>query len=81
MHAALLANILTDASEWLEDFSSRWYFLLIIFVIAYLDSVIPIVPSETMVIVGGVAAGQGNQQLVLVILAGAVGAGLGDNTA
>jgi len=77
----LLANVLTDASAWLEDFSSRWYFLLIIFVIAYLDSVIPIVPSETMVIVGGVAAGVGEQRLSFVIIAGAVGAALGDNTA
>lgn len=81
MAAALLANVITDASAWLEDFSSRWYFLLIILVIAYLDSVIPVVPSETMVIIGGVAAGQGQQSLILVILAGAIGAGLGDNTA
>lgn len=81
MVAALLANVLTDASEWLEDFSSQWYFLLIIFVVAFLDSVVPIVPSETMVIIGGVAAGAGEQSLLLVILFGAVGAGLGDNAA
>lgn len=81
MNAAILANVLTDASEWLEDFSSRWYFLVIIFAVAYLDSVVPIVPSETMVIVGGVAAGAGEQSLPLVILCGAVGAALGDNTA
>lgn len=81
MVAAVVANVLTDASEWLEHFSKQWYFLLIILAIAYLDSVIPIVPSETMVIVGGVAAGQGDQRLLLVILAGAIGAGLGDNTA
>lgn len=81
MNAAVLGNVLTEASEWLEDFSSRWYFLLIIFAVAYLDSVVPIVPSETMVIVGGVAAGVGQQPLALVILAGAVGAALGDNTA
>ena len=81
MNAALLANVLSDASGWLEEFSSRWYFLVIIFAIAYLDSVIPVVPSETMVIVGGVAAGAGEQSLALVILCGAVGAALGDNTA
>ncbi|HSJ90941.1 MAG TPA: DedA family protein [Ilumatobacter sp.] len=81
MNAALLANVITDASEWLEDFSSNWYFLVIIFVVAYLDSVVPIVPSETLVIVGGVAAGVGEQSLLLVILCGAVGAALGDNTA
>lgn len=81
MNAALLANVLTDASEWLEDFSSRWYFLAIIFAVAYLDSVVPIVPSETMVIVGGVAAGAGEQPLLAVILCGAVGALLGDTSA
>lgn len=81
MNTAVLGNVLTDASEWLEDFSSQWYFLLIIFVIALLDSVVPVVPSETMVIVGGVAAGVGEQPLLLVIVAGAVGAALGDNTA
>ena len=75
------ANAFTDLTDWLADFSSHWWFLLIIFAVAYLDSVIPIVPGETMVIIGGVAAGQGEQSLLLVILAGASGAFLGDNTA
>ncbi len=48
---------------------------------ALLDSVFPVVPGETTVIAGGVAAGAGNQTLALVILAGAVGAFLGDNLA
>ena len=77
----VLSNALTEAMTWLEDFSTQWYFLVIIFVIAFLDSVIPIVPSETMVIVGGVAAGVGEQPLLVVIAAGAVGAALGDNAA
>ena len=81
MVAALLANVITDASDWLAEFSSNWYFLAIILVIAFLDSMIPIVPSETMVIIGGVAAGNGDQQLLSVIAAGAIGAFLGDNAA
>jgi membrane-associated protein len=81
MPAVLLANVITDASDWLADFSANWYFLLIIFVVAVADSVIPVVPSETMVIIGGVAAGQGDQRLALVILAGAAGAFVGDNAA
>ena len=81
MGPPLLANALTDLADWLGDFSANWWFLGIIFVIAFLDSVIPIVPSETMVIIGGVAAGAGDQSLILVILSGAVGAFLGDNTA
>lgn len=79
--SVVLANVLTDAFDWLEEFSSSGWFLLIVFVIALLDSVVPIVPSETMVIIGGVAAGQGEQVLLLVIAAGATGAFVGDNTA
>jgi membrane-associated protein len=77
----LLANILTDLTNWLEDISAEWWFLLVIVVIAFRDSVIPIVPSETAVIMGGVAAGAGDQRLLLVIACGALGAFLGDNTA
>ena len=77
----VLANILTDLTDWLEDVSAEWWFLLVILGIAFLDSVIPIVPSETTVILGGVAAGLGEQNLFLVIAAGALGAFLGDNTA
>jgi len=77
----VIANIITDLTDWLDEIAANWWFLLVILVIAFLDSVIPIVPSETAVIIGGVAAGQGDQSLPLVILAGASGAFLGDNTA
>lgn len=77
----MLANILTDLTDWLDDVSANWWFLLVILTIAFFDSVVPVVPSETTVILGGVAAGQGNQSLALVIAAGAAGAFLGDNTA
>ncbi|MFZ9805103.1 MAG: DedA family protein [Ilumatobacteraceae bacterium] len=43
-----------QAFDWLKDFSSSPWFYAIIFVIALLDSVLPIVPSETLVIIGGV---------------------------
>jgi membrane protein DedA with SNARE-associated domain len=52
---------------------------LIIFVIAILDSVLPIVPSETLVIIGGVSAGLGNLWIPLVIVVAASGAFIGDN--
>lgn len=81
MLAAVFANVITDVSDWLNDFSSNWWFLIIIFVIAFFDSIVPVVPSETTVIIGGVAAGLGEQPLLAVIACGAVGAFLGDNTA
>lgn len=74
-------DVVNDVTDLLDELASHWWFLGVIFVIALLDSIIPIAPSETAVIVGGVAAGQGNQQLWLVILAGAVGAFCGDHTA
>jgi membrane-associated protein len=77
----LIANVITGFAEWLEEFSANWWFLLIIFSVALLDSVFPVVPGETTVIAGGVAAGAGNQTLAFVILAGSIGAFLGDNLA
>src|SRR3954454_21381363 len=77
----MLAGIVTDLTDWLDRISSHSWFLVIILVIAFLDSVIPIVPSETCVIIGGVAAGLGHQNLLAVIAAGAIGAFLGDNAA
>lgn len=77
----MIAGIITDVTDRLEEFSANWWFLFVILTIALLDSVLPIVPGETMVIIGGVAAGQGNQPILLVILAGAGGAFLGDNLA
>jgi membrane protein DedA with SNARE-associated domain len=81
MGALLLANIITDFTDWLDDIAGEWWFLLVILGIAFFDSFIPAVPSETAVIIGGVAAGQGDQALALVIVCGATGAFLGDNFA
>jgi membrane-associated protein len=76
-----LGDWITKLTDWLDDIAGEWWFLLVILVIAFFDSVIPLVPSETAVIIGGVAAGQGDQALPLVILCGAAGAFLGDNFA
>jgi membrane protein DedA with SNARE-associated domain len=54
---------------------------LIVFALAFLDAVIPLFPSETAVITGGVLAAEGKISLTLVIVVGAVGAVLGDNLA
>lgn len=72
-----------DLTDHLHDWSANWWFLGLIFAIALLDSVIPIVPSETTVIIGGVAVATGDAKysLILVIVAGATGAFIGDNLA
>lgn len=59
---------------------SGWSYVLI-FAFAYLDALIPIVPSETAVITAGVLAGSGKMSLPLIIVLAASGAFAGDNTA
>ena len=77
-HHRMLA-IIASFFEWLKESSSSPWFYVVIFVIATLDSVLPIVPSETLVIIGGVTAGAGDLSIALVILCGAGGAFVGDN--
>jgi membrane protein DedA with SNARE-associated domain len=77
----MVASVLTSITDWLEDISAHWWFLVVILVIAFLDSVVPVVPSETTVILGGIAAGMGHHSLFAVIACGAAGAWLGDNAA
>lgn len=79
-HVPLVGDI-TGLLDGLRDLSGEPVFLLVIFAVALLDSVLPIVPSETVVIVGGVAAGAGDQSLPFVIAAGLLGAFAGDNLA
>jgi membrane protein DedA with SNARE-associated domain len=78
--ANVISNAVSDFTAWLDGVADNWWFLLIIFAVALLDSVIPVVPSETTVIVGGIAAGL-TGQLVFVILFAALGAFCGDNLA
>jgi membrane protein DedA with SNARE-associated domain len=74
-------ELVDSVFDWLESFSASPWFYLVIFSIALLDSVIPVVPSETTVILGGIAAGQDNLSILLVIAMGALGAYIGDSTA
>lgn len=74
-----MLSIIDTFFEWLKESSSSPWFYLVIFVIATLDSVLPIVPSETLVIIGGVTAGAGDLSITFVILCGAGGAFIGDN--
>ncbi|MGH1504024.1 MAG: DedA family protein [Acidimicrobiales bacterium] len=73
--------MIADLLGWLETVSTDPWFYAVIFVMVMLDSVVPSVPSETTVILGGIAAGQGHLWLALVILVGAAGALTGDNIA
>lgn len=81
-------ELLGSVEEFITELSQNPWFLLFLFVVAFLDSVFPIVPSEFSVIAGGVASGSGmlidDQQvlsIVLVIVLAAIGAYGGDSLA
>jgi membrane-associated protein len=60
--------------------ASGWAYL-IVFLLAYLDALVPVVPSETSVITAGVVAAAGDLNLMAIVAVAAGGAFLGDNTA
>ena len=81
-------DLFNELEELITELSQNPWFFAILFVVALLDSVVPIVPSEFSVIAGGVAAGAGTLiddrpvlSIVLVILAGSTGAYVGDSLA
>jgi membrane-associated protein len=59
---------------------SYWTYAFII-AVAALDVIIPLLPSETSVILAGVLASSGDLVLIIVIAAAAIGAIIGDNIA
>jgi membrane protein DedA with SNARE-associated domain len=68
--------------NWLIDLvSGAWWTYPLLFAVAYLDAIIPLVPSETLVITAGVLASAGDMELGWIIVFAAVGAFCGDNTA
>src|SRR5262245_43916232 len=79
----MYAGIFGSLFDHLDDWASHQWFLAVIFAIAFFDSVIPIVPSETCVIIGAVAVStdSATYELWAVIACAAVGAFLGDNAA
>jgi membrane-associated protein len=58
--------------------ASPWTYA-VIFAVAALDAVVPLVPSETTVISAGVLAGSGDLSLTLIAATATVGALVGDN--
>lgn len=63
----------------LESLLTSPWGLLVIFVVCVVDAFFPLVPSETLVISGGVFAASGDLNLAAVIAVGATGAIVGDH--
>lgn len=76
---AELWESLQSAWDWSQEFTDSPWFYLLIFVIAMVDGFFPVVPGETTVIVGGVSAGAGDLNILVVIACGALGAMAGDS--
>ena len=63
-------------ADWVSG--SSWSYF-VIFIVAVIDAFFPLVPSETVLVIGGSFAASGDLNLLFVILAGAAGAIIGDN--
>ena len=68
-----------DFDRFTEFVSGEWWSYLVIFAVAAIDAFFPLVPSESLMGVGGNLASSGDLVLLLVIVCGAAGAILGDN--
>lgn len=68
-----------DFQQLADWVSGAWWSYFLIFGVAAVDAFFPLVPSETLLIIGGNLASSGDLSLPLVILAGASGAVAGDN--
>jgi membrane protein DedA with SNARE-associated domain len=76
--AARLVDLLAAFDQFETWVSTDWSYAAI-FAVAAIDAFFPLVPSETVVITGGVLAGAGDLSLLLVILCASTGAIVGDN--
>jgi membrane protein DedA with SNARE-associated domain len=68
-----------DFDRFTEWVSGEWWSYLVIFAVAAIDAFFPLVPSETLVVVGGNLASTGDLALLGVIICAAAGAVVGDN--
>ena len=68
-----------DIAEWLAEAPEEWAYVLC-FLLVWIDAVIPIFPGETTLSTASTLAAQGSLELELVMLAGALGAIVGDSS-
>ena len=68
-----------DIAEWLAEAPEEWAYVLC-FLLVWIDAIIPIFPGETTLSTASTLAAQGSLELELVMLAGGLGAILGDSS-
>lgn len=65
--------------QFIDWVSGEWWSYPVIFLVSMLDAFFPVVPSESVVITGGVVAATGDLNIALVIALAGAGAIVGDN--
>lgn len=73
------ASVMDDIKVFAEDAAAYGYWAIMLIVAG--DGILPILPGETVIVAAAVLAGEGSLDLWLVILAGAIGAVIGDSAA
>ena len=68
-----------DVAEWLADAPEQWAYVLC-FLLVWFDAIVPIFPGETTLSAASTLAAEGELELSLVMLAGALGAIVGDSS-
>ena len=68
-----------DVAQWIADVPEQWAYVLT-FLLVWFDAVIPIFPGETTLSAASTQAAEGSLELGLVMLAGALGAIVGDSS-
>ena len=74
-----VALVFNQFTEYVAN-ASGWAYA-VVFLLAMLDAILPVVPSETAVITAGVVAASGHLSLPLVVVSAMAGAMAGDNLA
>jgi membrane-associated protein len=78
-HLARLPAALADSSAFLESGDEAFAYFMV-FLLVFLDGIIPVFPGETTVTVAATLAAAGDLELLPVFLAGMIGAAAGDTT-
>ncbi len=71
-----MGEFFVEVFDWIQTLSPFWAYLAIL-VIAYGENIVPPVPGDMVVVLGGYLAGAGKLSLVTVVLLSTVGGALG----
>jgi membrane protein DedA with SNARE-associated domain len=71
-----MAEFLTNLADWMMLVAPIWAYAAII-VVSYMENIIPPIPGDMIVVLGGYLVGVGKLSFVLVILLSTVGGALG----